>query len=174
MDSIEAKIKSEYQKYFNTNDWTIFKIGANYYLRNAAFLKKSDITTSNSIFQYDIKGKDKDLKLLFRNIQKRLALGIGCELLIKSYYLKMGFYIIKPKDTEEHSKIAYKRTELSESQIDNNMTFTFSKLIDGLNLLEKKKIGSKKRIRINKTINEALRIAKTFSLAQEFPFLGVK
>jgi len=54
---------------------------ADYYFKHAAFLKTADIEIAQ------------DLKLLARNCQKRLSIGIGTELLLKATYLKHGFSI---------------------------------------------------------------------------------
>mgnify|MGYP005848558381 CR=1 FL=1 len=160
MKSIESKIQNEYKKMFSQNDWKIFKVGANFYLKNAAFLKKNDIKGDKNVFQFPIKNSKKNKQLLFRNIQKRLSIGIGCELLIKSYYLKSGFYINKPIDIKKNRGAAFLFSELIEDDINSTLTFTFKMLIDGLSKLERKLQGvSVKRI---KEIDNALIIARVF------------
>ena len=68
----------------------MFKVGANYFLRIAAQLKMNDIllTEQEKSFVYC-----KDNRLLYRNIQKRLWIGIAGELLIKAHFLKSGYLI---------------------------------------------------------------------------------
>lgn len=79
--SIEQSVKQQFARLFVKSDWHLFKRIADYYLRQAAFLKTADVDVS------------KDLKLLVRNSQKRLFIGIGTELLLKAVYLKHGFQI---------------------------------------------------------------------------------
>jgi hypothetical protein len=116
MQSIEQKIKNQYAKVFKSNDWEGFKIVADFYLKKAAILKKSDI---------DI---DETFKLLMRNVQKRLFLGIACELLIKSSYLKHKFVINKPIDRNRGVLIPF--TNIRVPELNKNETFTLSQLID--------------------------------------------
>ncbi len=116
--SIEQSIKKQYAKVFKKTEWESFKIIAEYYLSKAAVLKRKDIDT------------DDTFKLLIRNIQKRLFLGIGCELLVKSCYLKHGYAINKPKDRTKGTLIQFSTIKLSELESDD--TFTLSPLIDNL------------------------------------------
>ena len=85
MSQIEPKIKSQYSKFFQANDWRVFKQLAEYYLDVAVHLKKKDISEAYA------------LKLWIRNVQKRLFIGLACELLLKAHYLKQGYGINKPK-----------------------------------------------------------------------------
>ena len=43
MSSIESQIKKEYEKLFHQQDWDLFKVGADYYLKTAARLNNKDI-----------------------------------------------------------------------------------------------------------------------------------
>jgi hypothetical protein len=83
--SIESKIKSQYAKFARKNHWLLYKNGADYYLHTASLLMIKDI-----------KATEENKKLLFRNITKRLYLGIGCELLLKALYLKRGYHLNLP------------------------------------------------------------------------------
>jgi len=76
------EIKSQYARALWSSDWLYFKQIAEYYLKVAARLKKTDIKSGSK-------------NLLLRNAQKRLFLGIGCELLLKAFYLKEGYCINK-------------------------------------------------------------------------------
>lgn len=58
---------------------------ADYYFKKAALLRKRDIRVS---------GQN---GLLILNIQKRLFLGVGGELLVKAFYLKRGYIVNSPK-----------------------------------------------------------------------------
>lgn len=118
MLSIEKSIKRQYAKVFKKTDWKSFKIIAEYYLSKAAILKRKDIDT------------DDTFKLLIRNIQKRLFLGIGCELLVKSCYLKYGYSINKPKDKAKGTVIQFSTVKITD--LEPEETFTLSPLIDNL------------------------------------------
>lgn len=116
MLSIEQKIKNQYAKVFKSNDWNGFKLVADFYLKRAAILKKSDV---------DI---DETFQLLMRNVQKRLFLGIACELLLKSSYLKCKFVINKPIDRNRGVLIPFVNIRVPE--LNKYDTFTLSQLID--------------------------------------------
>lgn len=118
MISIEKEIKNQYAKVFKKKDWESFKLIAEYYLTKAATLKRKDIEVTDNF------------KLLLRNIQKRLFLGIGCELLVKACYLKHGYVINKPKDKSKGMFI--KASDIKVSELDAENTFTLSPLIDNL------------------------------------------
>lgn len=158
MKSIENQIKEEYSKIFRKSDWELFKTGANYYLRTAALLKMADInlTEDEKLAVYC-----KDNRLLFRNIQKRLFVGIACELLIKAYFLKSGYIINKPSDNEKHKGVLYIENTIPDSELNEKDTFTFSKLFDVLLKLEKAKTHNSKS-KVSTEIIEGLRIAKVF------------
>lgn len=85
--SIESEINEQYEDFFKSDDWSTFKYAADYYLNNAAMILKKDIDYC-----------DDRLKLMFRNIQKRLYIGIACEFLLKAIFLKHGYVINKPKN----------------------------------------------------------------------------
>ena len=118
--SIEQTIKEQYSKIFEEKDWRHFKKIAEYYFETAATLRKKDIPSSN-----------KNMKLLIRNTQKRLFLGVGCELLVKSCYLKSGYFINKLKKTRSNNLIQFNDREVSEFNEDNTMQLDF--LIKNLN-----------------------------------------
>ena len=82
--SIESDIKKQYAKFFTQSDYSVFKSMAEYYLRKAAVLKTRDIE------------RDEAFRLLLRNVQKRLFIGIGCELLLKSFFLLNDYCINLP------------------------------------------------------------------------------
>jgi len=143
--SIEQKIKNQYAKFFEESDWNTFKTAAEYYLQNAARVLTSDI-----------KHEAKALKLLRRNVQKRLYIGIACELLLKSLYLKNGYCINKPKrDKKISMQYPYRLSQINKDDFDITETFAFNKLMEGL--YEILDFGADKI-----TVDKAFRIAKVF------------
>ena len=141
---IEAIIKNQYSKIFIESDWRPFKSMADFYFKNAAFLLKKDVDIQDS------------LKLMARNIQKRLFLGIGTELLLKSFYLKNGYCINR---TLRDKNIRINKPTLLNSMksldILNPMeTFTLNSLIQNLKPLIQ--TGNWKEI------EKGLKIAKVF------------
>lgn len=78
---VEREIMPQFERVFDATDAPLFKEMADYYFECAARLKKADIKITN------------DLKLLARNCQKRMFIGVGTELLLKAIYLKHGFSI---------------------------------------------------------------------------------
>lgn len=141
---IEAIIKSQYSKVFQQSDWKPFKLMADYYFKTAAFLLKKDIDIDDS------------LKLMARNIQKRLFLGIGTELLIKSLYLKNGYCINKSlgKQGTKINKPVLLDSINPKEVLNANETFTLNLLIQNL--------GSLLNTNNWKEIEKGLRIAKVF------------
>lgn len=83
MPTVEQEIKQQFARLFVAQDVWLFKRMADYYYERAAFLRNADIQISRR------------LKLLARNCQKRLFIGIGTELLLKAIYLSRGFSINK-------------------------------------------------------------------------------
>lgn len=138
MTSLEATIKSQYAKVFTKQDYAVFLKTAEYYLRRAAVMKTSDIEVEEC------------LRLWLRNVQKRLFIGIGVELLLKSVYLKMGYTINK----HNKSKIPEIIGAQENVEIDQNDTFTIAQLIDNLG-----KVHSFEDI---KSLKYGLNIAKVF------------
>jgi hypothetical protein len=120
MESIEATIKGQYARFFRSHDWRELKAVAEQYLETAAKLKTKDIIPAT-------------MKLLFRNIQKRLFLGIASELLLKALYLKCGYCINKPKEgVTINGKFPYKFVDVRTEDFDEANTFTLDRLIQGL------------------------------------------
>ena len=82
-------------------------------------------------------------------------------MILKSYYLKNGFYINKQINKRDKGKIAFKFIELDSRDIDQQKTIEFNLLIQGLAELERK-IQNKKRVIIDTDIRNSLNIAKVF------------
>lgn len=114
MVSIEQGIKKQYAKFLKREDWPTFKKFADYYFETAAHLRTKDVNISDPF------------KLLARNIQKRLFLGIGTELLIKAFYLKNGYGINKPNNGKD---ILYKFDTVNPDDYKADDTYTINFLI---------------------------------------------
>lgn len=78
------EIEKTFARQFVAADWMLFKTMAEANLSEAVFLKKKDMPQSGLS------------PLLARNIRKRLLIGIGAELLLKSSFLKAGYAINLP------------------------------------------------------------------------------
>ena len=79
---MEQSVKAQFEKLFDATDWWLYKTMAELNLKQAAELKKKDMPVPEPY------------QLVARNSGKRLLLGVGVELLLKSVYLK-GDYIEK-------------------------------------------------------------------------------
>lgn len=84
MPSIDQTAKDQFAKVFVKADWPVFKSLADRYFERAARLRKSELSAFPP-----------NMRLLARNIEKRLFIGIGTELLLKGLYLRHGFVINK-------------------------------------------------------------------------------
>jgi hypothetical protein len=143
--SIERSIKDQYAKFFEKSDWNIFKKSADYYFETAAKILKKDI-------QYG----EEYLKLLRRNVTKRLFIGIGCELLLKAIYLKNGFCINKLKqDKKLPNQYPYKIADINPNDFRDDDTLSFNQLIGKLFDIED--YGQEKDL-----IEKGLKISKVF------------
>jgi hypothetical protein len=120
---IVNEVKDQYASILETKDSNWFKKVAEYYLEVAARLRTRNI----------MKHESNITPLLLRNAQKRLYLGIGCELLLKAFYLKEGYCINKFKGAFAQSKVpTHKLATLNRSDINKNDTFTLGDLINSL------------------------------------------
>lgn len=86
MPSVEQEVKQQFARLFRRHDWALFKKMADHYFMRAVFLRTRDIKIA------------RELRLLARNSQKRLFIGIGTELLLKAIYLKNDCAINKQND----------------------------------------------------------------------------
>ncbi len=143
--SIEREIKDQYAKFFRTEDWLIFKKTAEYYLENASKILRDDI-------QFSIE----PLKLLRRNVQKRLYIGIACELLLKALFLKNRYCINRVKNKRDpNGNFPYRINDINIDDFKDDDTLTFNKLMEKLyNIVDFKKDKD--------VIDKGLRIAKVF------------
>ena len=85
MLSMEQSVKAQFEKLFDVTDWWLFKTMAELNLKQAAELKKKDMPVPEPY------------QLVARNSGKRLLIGVGVELLLKSVCLKHGYLINEPK-----------------------------------------------------------------------------
>lgn len=93
---------------------------ADYYLRGATGLRNNDIDIHVSY------------KLLVRNAQKRLFIGIGCKLLLKAFFLKYGYGINKVQsDYSQTYLLPYRIDSAQREHLLEADTFTFNKLFIG-------------------------------------------
>jgi hypothetical protein len=119
--SLESDVKSQYAKFFMESDSFAFRLMAEFYLQKAATLKKRDIDTNEAF------------KLLLRNVQKRLFIGIGCELLLKALFLRNGYCINIPVSKNAvPGNPPYLVKNVQEANFDIGNTLTFNKLIEQL------------------------------------------
>lgn len=140
--STVAEIKAQYARVLKQDDWKHFKEIAEYYLRVAAELKGRDIPAPQK-------------RLLLRNSQKRLFLGIGCELLLKSFYLRSGYCINKFRKQFTGRKAPInKLADVPAGEIDPEDTFTMNPLIDNLSKV--------KEFQALDTIKRGFQVAMTF------------
>ena len=143
--SLEQDIKNQYCKFFRESDFAEFKKLADFYFESAAHLKKDAIQTSI------------EPKLLIRNIQKRLYVGIGIELLLKAIYLKNGYGInTEPVQGRQDKYEPYKINTSNEDNYNKYSTCTLNLLIQNItngNVLE---------VNLPQDIIRGLLIAKVF------------
>lgn len=142
MSSVESAVKGQYVRFFEQPDWRHLKSVAELYLETAAKLRTKDLLP-------------RDLQLVFRNIQKRLFLGISCELLLKSYYLRQGFCINKPKrERQVQGTFPHRLADVNRDDFAIADTFTLNQLIDGLKAAH--------HFNDHQTLVKGLKIAKVF------------
>lgn len=143
MFSIESQIKNQFSKYFKQDDWHLFKKIAEYYLKQSVYLRKRNINFEAA------------LKLLIRNVQKRLFIGIGVELLVKSFYLKNGYSINLIKNKKNNMKnFPFKLDTINLYLFEEANTFTLNDLLTNIHKV--------KKFNQLQTIQKGFKIAKVF------------
>lgn len=118
--SIEQSVKQQFAKIFSSNDWQLFKKMAESNLREAATLTKAHMPAEAS------------LRLLARNSRKRLLIGIGVELLLKSVYLKRGYPVNKPKNAGQ-LKFPFPSADAAGVALSEDSTYQLNDLIQHIN-----------------------------------------
>lgn len=144
MPSIEADVKKDFVLIFTVQDAALFKEMAECYFRQAVFLQKADVKICER------------LRLLGRNCQKRLFLGIGTELLLKAIYLKYGHSINELENAKEAGapKFPFNFQQVGAFKQAGDRTFTMACLIDHL--------GDVVQSRVSADTARGLKIAKVF------------
>jgi hypothetical protein len=145
MASVEQTVKNQFARVFVQSDWKLFKVMGEFHLQRAANLKKADMQHVPDVW-----------RLLARNAQKRLFIGIGSELVLKALYLKHGFAINKPVNNHSGLKFPFSSTKAQAAGITlkPDETYTLSDLIENLS-----KVPGIGKLGI---IDRGLRIAKVF------------
>lgn len=139
MENIEQEIKAQYAKIFTFRDAVVFKKMADYYFETAAKILKKDIDINDPY------------KLMVRNIHKRLFIGIGAELLLKSIFLKNNYCI---NSFKKNVKMVFPSLleDLKQNEIDKLNTQSLNILI----------INLSKIIEVSNECIEGLKICKVF------------
>lgn len=140
MPSIEAEVNAQFEQVFKPSDWRLFKRVAEVNLSEAAYLRSRDMRA------------DEAIQLLVRNTRKRLLIGVGVELLLKSVYLKRGYAINKPTANAPPFPFAFGATPLESLAKDR--TFMLNDLIE--------KLPTALTLTDRATTLKGLRIAKVF------------
>jgi hypothetical protein len=122
--TVEEGVKQQFAKVFEKSDWKLFKGIAESYLQQAARLRKKALRR--------VPG---ELRLLARNCQKRLFIGIAVELLLKAVYLHEGFCINKPDARVSALKLPFTlaHQQSSGETLSGDESFTLGPIIDHLN-----------------------------------------
>jgi hypothetical protein len=121
MPSVEQILKAHFAKVFVRSDWLVFKGVADRYFERSARLRKSDLRAFPA-----------DWRLLARNIEKRLFIGIGTELLLKAAYLKHGFVINRPIKKRLCPAFPFTRAAAASIPLDPTNTYMLNDLVQGL------------------------------------------
>lgn len=143
MTEVVNEVKDQFARILRQEDWAHLLEVAEYHFETAAKLRKKNIRYGNK-------------KLLLRNSMKRLHLGIGVELALKSAFLKKGICINKLNDKAgaiEKSPI-HLLSDLDDSHINQKDTFTLGSLID--------KYSQVFEVEPNSVMTDSLKIAMTF------------
>jgi len=151
--SIEAQIKRQFAKIFTADDWRVFKLLAGYYIKTATRLRKRDVDIVDTF------------KLLARNAQKRLFIGVGCELLVKASFLKQGYGINKIDFQEMKRRslgqpaLPYRIGAVAPDLLIETDTFSFNQILDQLRKMPVFAVASRQERQI---MMRGFKIAKVF------------
>lgn len=119
MPSLEKSVNSQFEAIFGFSDWHLFKAIAEMNLKQAARLKKKHMPITDSY------------RLIARNARKRLLIGVGVELLLKSIYLKHGYIINLPKKGFA-PKVPVCAKNSNHKQLALDRTYSLAQLIERL------------------------------------------
>jgi len=143
MPAVEQVTKATFARIFVKSDWHLFKAMAQFHLSRATSLRTADVAYVPQPW-----------RLLARNAQKRLAIGIGTELLLKALYLKHGFVINKPRQKHSVLKFPFTVAQAAGVTLANNDTYMLGELIN--------KLSSVPAMDGLGALDRGLRIAKVF------------
>jgi hypothetical protein len=144
MVSVEQRTKAKFARLFTASDWKLFKRMAEFHLERAARVRRRDM-----------KGIAKKWRLLARNSEKRLFMGIGTELLLKALYLKAGFAINRPRPGSRGGlSFPFTFAEANDATLAADDTYTMNDLVE--------KVSRIPGIGQEKGLGRGLKIAKVF------------
>lgn len=119
MPTVEQTTRKQFERIFDVDDWLLFKVMAELNLEQAVKLRKRDMAIA------------KKYRLVARNSRKRLLIGVGVELLLKSIYLKQGYSINKPKNREK-VQFPFLARDACEMELVAHDTHSLGQLIEKL------------------------------------------
>jgi hypothetical protein len=143
MATVEEVIKATFAREFVKSDWRLFKAMAEFHLDRAASLRMADVAHV-----------PQNWRLLARNAQKRLFIGIGIELLLKAVYLKHGFAINKLSARHPTLTFPFTPAQAAGVALKADDTYTLGALVD--------KLSSIPAMGALGPLDRGLRIAKVF------------
>lgn len=145
--SIERDTRQQFAIIFTQAEWKQFKVVAESYLRQAACLRKKHL-----------RGVPTGFRLLARNSQKRLLIGVAIEQLLKAVYLQKGYCINVLADGSGPLQWPYTAAQVQAGgfALNSDKTQELNECIQQLseNVL---KLGADREI-----VLEGLRIAKVY------------
>jgi hypothetical protein len=144
--TLEQDTKRGFARVFEKSDGEQFKIVAQDYLRQAAYLRKKHL-----------RKVPRRRRLLARNSQKRLFIGVAVELLLKAIYLQRGYRINKLTNRAD-LPWPYTAQQVQDSGLDLNPDETWE-LNDCIQQLKEDVL---KLEGDRETVLEGLKIAKVY------------
>lgn len=143
MPTTEEDTKGQFARVFLSSDSKLFKDMAEVYFRQAVFLRTKDL---DHVLRR---------RLLVRNCQKRLFLGVGTELLLKAIYLHGGFSINEfSRGQNGTPTFPFRFSTVEGFRQESSKTFMLDRLITGLGVV----LGQ----RVSDETERGLKIAKVF------------
>src|ERR1700730_10376463 len=122
--SVEEGVKGQFARGLRQEDWRLLKRMGEYYLEQAVFLKKTDVRIEEA------------LRLLARNCQKRLFIGVGAELVTKAAFLRSGLAVNRPISGEDRAtrppRFRFRRESGEAIELSAGETYTFAELIEAI------------------------------------------
>lgn len=138
-----------YCKVYGKEDYKLFKKNAEKFF--SLFREYSSTNKTTSLTKKGLK------KFIRDELISRIFLGIGCELLVKSVYLKKGYLINRVLNKPENKVFPYRMKVITIENIDSGNTEFFRKLNSNLHKLMPKRV---KLHDYNRLIKKGLEIAR--------------